>query len=1005
MSRGDELGTVKAVIRALLIAPTATDDVEHVQRLVRGQWQREPHFKSTRFPPAHERPALSAPLRSTAFSPSTQRDSLEQVKANLRVLLAEHLSNGINVRQLHETYTRRFGSQINYAAFGYRSFEEFRVRMSDIMYAERNSTGTTKVFLCKRSGLPIHADADLRKPYESTGQSFRPYTLPTTIGLQQQLFQGRPTVQSLKREVQHTGAVPKMWQPSRSRPPSHSFHPDIKPAGTAPPCHTGIKPGVQKVATQKSRQSRLNTVPDLDDEPSTDVYTLIRQEKIIRQNPARYEALCRMNPQVEKNIKKVLQQHPEGIRLKDLVKVYKEITGAELCPAEYGYNSVWDLILDFRHVVSITNPRRGGNCMIGPHENPTTCTLSSWAVNVLQLLLRLSAPRGLTVVQLLQAFQRVTGKTIDLKKCGLSTRAFVILLATGPHLTFENLGDGQVLITSLMSKGTRETIPIEMVGPTRTPEANESARTLRAMSGLEALRNSDLAEYVELAESAGSSDSSVADELEQMVMAALTSPTIGRVRSPPLFIANSPYARPEHLEVGKHYAVYVSQIYSVHHFYIQKKGLDASVRLEALMNQLDLVYNGPESSAYLMDDKLVHVGMACAASYTYSEGNSDWHRALVVGLDANQSTCQVLFIDYGSLTFLKKTELRFLRNDFFDLPPQAVRATMEYLKPVTSDGWTLDTKAAFIELASGDQTLVCKVLKRRGALHSVSLCITSDHSEAYVSDLLVEHHLALPTLKHKADLHSRGEPASKPVHHREPTASSAMHRCSQSAVRATAHSGGEPAVQSTPGPAVQPQFQGPVQPPLKPAMALGVPPSQFQTPLATEKTTNKPAHEAVNDEVDILDVLRKELDGPCLGRAVKPEHLPSGHCLMVVNYEGVPYLTTANVCQLLGWSSDVILERLAAKCIQFPTLVLKRDSRNYWIFNQMASCDVPGVKFEQGQPQEVTLIPLRNVIDLLNLFECTEPNLRREIVVVAYSFNPGGSYWLEQSASEEVKKL
>ncbi|KAL1423667.1 hypothetical protein MTO96_021038 [Rhipicephalus appendiculatus] len=171
MSRGDELGTVKAVIRALLIArtrpmrlrsflsifreseghelpftrfgftdplsflrdisdavqvsqcgsdiyvtATATDDVEHVQRLVRGQRQRVPHFKSMRFPPAHERPALSAPFRSTAFSPSTQRDSLEQVKANLRVLLAEHLSNGINVRQLHETYTRRFGSQINYAS-------------------------------------------------------------------------------------------------------------------------------------------------------------------------------------------------------------------------------------------------------------------------------------------------------------------------------------------------------------------------------------------------------------------------------------------------------------------------------------------------------------------------------------------------------------------------------------------------------------------------------------------------------------------------------------------------------------------------------------------------------------------------------------------------------------------------------------------------------------------------------------------------------------------------
>ncbi|XP_037519092.1 uncharacterized protein LOC119396079 [Rhipicephalus sanguineus] len=1277
MSRGDELETVKAVIRALLIArkrpmplrrflltfieseghvlpyarfgfsdplsflrsipdaaqvsqlgsdvyvrATVTDDIEHVRRLVRGQ--REPNFKSMRLPPAYKRPDLFPPVQSMAFSPSSLQNfstprytgALDPVKANLGKGSAGAPPVLPPVRPApYFTGQHTTGQHPLPDQRALKPLHQF-VRTA-------------------HSWQPIHADVDLRMPQLSTGQSFHPYTLPTSIGLQQQSFQVGHTVQPLNREIQYTGAVTKIWRPNRSRLTSHSFHPDIKSAGMEPSCQTGATElsGAQKVATQRSCQSRLNAPLDSeDDEPSSDVYSLMRQQKITRQNPERYEALCRMNPQVEKNIRKVLRRRPEGIWLSDLVKVYKEITGADLCPVEYGYNSVWDLILDFRHLVSVTNPRHDGNCMIGPHENPTTPTLSSWTVNVLRLLLRLSGPQGLTVLQLLQAFQKVTGKTIDLEKCGLSTHAFVTLLATGSYLTFEDLGEGQFLLKSQLPKGTRETVPMEVVGPTRPPEKNKSARadqaptanettqvkkcapltsTLKAMSGIEALKNSDIAEYVEIAENTGSPDSSEVDELEQMIMTALTSPNMGRVKSPPLFMANNPYARPDHLEVGKHYAVYVSQIYSVHHFYIQKKGLDASVRLEALMNQLDLVYNGPESSAYLIDDKLVHVGMPCAASYTYSEGNSDWHRGLVVGLDADPSICQVLFIDYGTLTFLKKTEVRFLRNDFFDLPPQAVRATMEYLKPVTPDGWTLETKTAFIELASGDKTLVCKVLKRRGALHSVSLCITSHNSEEYVSDLLVERRLALPTLKYKEtiarmmeagpcstdrkvnvpgtppslnsgsditskqptavvhpsqhwgfvadqsmrtglgpqpadvrlraqdslpfhqaepsaqtsasasqatkpaqpldeecahapalkqaqqkghvqstlpkdlpsvphtngvqmptpqyseqvpdehvipcqpntnyylscqeipplkdwqepfeqeqrlarchasstvkpcaesaqitmqsavqiDVHSRGEPASEPVHDPEPVAASTVHRYLQSAVRDTAQPGGESAVQSTPSLAVQPQFQGPVQPPLKPAMAIpGVPPSQFQTPLATERMTNQPSHEAVDDEVDILDLLREELDGRRPSRAVKPEHLTSGYCLMVVNCEGVPYVTTANVCQLLGWPSDVILQRLEAKCIQFPTLVLKRDSNNYWIFNEMASCDVPGVKFEHSQPQEVTLIPLRNVLDLLNLFEFTEAKLRHDIVAVLYSFNPRSSYWHLSDAVEE----
>ncbi|KAL1423664.1 hypothetical protein MTO96_021036 [Rhipicephalus appendiculatus] len=173
-----------------------------------------------------------------------------------------------------------------------------------------------------------------------------------------------------------------------------------------------------------------------------------------------------------------------------------------------------------------------------------------------------------------------------------------------------------------------------------------------------------------------------------------------------------------------------------------------------------------------------------------------------------------------------------------------------------------------------------------------------------------------------------------------------------------------------------------------------MPPAQFQEPQATEGTTSQPAHEAVDDsEEDILDLLQQELDAPCPSRAVKLEHLKSGYCLMVVNYEDMAYVTTANVCQLLGWPSDVILQRLEVKHIQFPTLVLKRDGDNYWIFNQMTSYNVPGVKMGEHVAEQVTLFPLKNVIDLLNIFGCTVAELREDIAAVLYAFDPRNPYW------------
>lgn len=129
--------------RAFCVRTTVAEDVGHVQRL----------FGIQRSTPEPGRSSLFAPARGTPISPPSWRflpsssefyDAQEQVKANMRVLLAEHLTHGTSARRLQDASTGRFGSRVRCATFIFG--------MPDVMYAVRDSTGATKVFLGKRSG-------------------------------------------------------------------------------------------------------------------------------------------------------------------------------------------------------------------------------------------------------------------------------------------------------------------------------------------------------------------------------------------------------------------------------------------------------------------------------------------------------------------------------------------------------------------------------------------------------------------------------------------------------------------------------------------------------------------------------------------------------------------------------------------------------------------------------------------------------------------------------------
>jgi hypothetical protein len=67
---------------------------------------------------------------------------------------------------------------------------------------------------------------------------------------------------------------------------------------------------------------------------------------------------------------------------------------------------------------------------------------------------------------------------------------------------------------------------------------------------------------------------------------------------------------------------------------------------------------------------------------------------------------QVLFVDYGTTSKVKKSDLRFMHRDFAELPIQAIKASLANLMPVGgAEKWPRETSNRFLELVS-DKSLV-----------------------------------------------------------------------------------------------------------------------------------------------------------------------------------------------------------------------------------------------------------------------------------------------------------
>jgi len=163
-------------------------------------------------------------------------------------------------------------------------------------------------------------------------------------------------------------------------------------------------------------------------------------------------------------------------------------------------------------------------------------------------------------------------------------------------------------------------------------------------------------------------------------------------KRPPIF--NPKNAIPEQSVVANDglLEVIVADIFSPHDFFIQLKG-DTSRSLETLMNSMEDFYDNHGDHYKVSDSSLVE-GFVCASQFT--DGN--WYRARVSSLD--MAGVQVFYLDYGTTTVVQRDSLRYLLQQFSDLPCQAIKAKLFGVMP-TSEEWPVEAANRFLQLVAG----------------------------------------------------------------------------------------------------------------------------------------------------------------------------------------------------------------------------------------------------------------------------------------------------------------
>ncbi|XP_055643324.1 tudor domain-containing protein 5-like [Toxorhynchites rutilus septentrionalis] len=114
-------------------------------------------------------------------------------------------------------------------------------------------------------------------------------------------------------------------------------------------------------------------------------------------------------------------------------------------------------------------------------------------------------------------------------------------------------------------------------------------------------------------------------------------------------------------------------------------------KIDDLMNEIEVFYTQLHKEEWRIKAANAVVGLFCAAKY-----NGLWHRAKIVEAYL-QTKVKVFYIDYGTVSEVELKDIKFLAKCFAQLPAQAMRASLAYVKPA-AHRWTRNASLSLLAL-------------------------------------------------------------------------------------------------------------------------------------------------------------------------------------------------------------------------------------------------------------------------------------------------------------------